>query len=57
MNIDTYDKILGGIFASLSAGTFLGMLTRLPLHYGAGGGAAISMILMYYGMFRKGPIG
>ncbi|MFB6116394.1 MAG: hypothetical protein ABEK10_02670 [Candidatus Nanosalina sp.] len=57
MEIDTYDKILGGILASLSVGTSLGFFTGLPLYYGAGGGAAVSMGFMYYGMFRKGPVG
>lgn len=57
MSIDTYDKILAGIFASLSIGTSLGIFTGLPVYYGAGSGAAISIGIMYYGMFRKGPVG
>jgi len=55
--IDTYDKVLAGMFASLSAGAFLGILTKIPLHYAAGSGAAVSMLVMYYGMFENGPVG
>lgn len=56
MDINQYDKVLAGITASLTAGTSLGFLTSIPIHYGAGLGAAISMSLMYYGMFENGPI-
>jgi hypothetical protein len=57
MNTHYYDKILGGILASLAAGTSLGVFTGLPVHFGAGSGAAVSMVIMYYGMFKKGPKG
>ena len=57
MTIQYYDKILGGIVASLGAGISLSFFTRLPVHLGAGSGAAVSMAIMYYGMFEKGPEG
>jgi len=57
MDIDYYDKVLAGIVVSLGIGTSLGVFTGVPVHYGAGSGAAVSMGIMYYGMFENGPIG
>lgn len=56
MDIDQYDKILAGITASLTTGTSIGVLTGVPVYYGAGAGAAVSMGLMYYGMFEDAPL-
>lgn len=55
LELDYYDKILGGISLSLILGLGAGFLTSLPLPYGAGGGAFVAIILMYHGMFRNGP--
>lgn len=57
MDIDYYDKILAGIAISLFGGASLGFITSIPLQYSFGGGALISIILMYHGMFENGPIG
>lgn len=57
MNIDYYDKVLAGMALCLSAGASAGLLTSIPLQYSFGAGAAVSMILMYDGMFRNGPLG
>lgn len=57
MSIDYYDKVLAGIFTSLSVGTGVGVFTGVPVYYGAGAGAAVSTGIMYYGMFKNGPIG
>lgn len=56
MDIDQYDKVLGGIAASLITGVSLGALTSVPIYYGAGAGAALSMSFMYYGMFENAPL-
>lgn len=56
MNIDYYDKILAGMALCLSAGALGGVLTSIPLQYSFGAGATVSMILMYDGMFRNGPL-
>lgn len=55
VEINYYDKILLGISASLAIGGLMGFSTGIPLQYGLGGGAAISTLLMYHGMFRNGP--
>lgn len=57
MDIDYYDEILAGIALSLLAGGSIGILTTVPLQYSFGAGAAVSIILMYHGMFRNGPLG
>lgn len=57
MDVDYYDKILAGISLSLLAGVSAGFLTSLPLQYSAGAGAGVSMLFMYHGMFRNGPLG
>lgn len=56
-SLDYYDEILGGIALSLSAGGLTGYLTSVPLQYSFGAGAAVSIGLMYHGMFRNGPEG
>lgn len=55
MSIDYYDKILAGISGSLALGAGIGLLTNVPIPYAVGGGAAVSIIIMYHGMFRNGP--
>jgi hypothetical protein len=55
LELDYYDKILGGISFSLLLGLGAGFLTSLPLPYGAGAGAAVAIVLIYHGMFRNGP--
>jgi len=55
LDLDYYDKILGGISISLIAGSCIGFLTNVPLPYGVGAGALVSLVLMYHGMFRHGP--
>jgi len=57
INISYYDKILTGILFSLLAGGSVGALTKISLAYSLGAGAAVSLILMYDGMFRNGPVG
>lgn len=57
LNLDYYDKILAGITVSLAAGGSLGALTKISLAYSLGAGAAVSLVLMYDGMFRNGPLG
>lgn len=57
MTVDYYDKILGGISLSLAAGASAGVMTGMPLPHGIGAGAAVSIVLMYDGMFRNGPLG
>lgn len=57
LNINYYDKILAGILLSLLAGGSIGALTKISLAYSLGSGAAVSLLLMYDGMFRNGPIG
>lgn len=57
MSIDYYDEVLMGIVVSLGVGTSVGVFTGIPVYYGAGAGAAISMGIMYYGMFENGPNG
>jgi hypothetical protein len=56
-SLDYYDEILGGIALSLSAGGLAGFFTGVPLQYSFGAGAAVSIGLMYHGMFRNGPEG
>ena len=55
MTLEYYDKILAGIGVSLAIGTVTGFFTQLPIRYTVGAGAAISMGLMYHGMFMNGP--
>ncbi|WP_414838322.1 hypothetical protein ACK3SF_02870 [Candidatus Nanosalina sp. VS9-1] len=57
LNIDYYDKVLAGITASLSSGAAVGVFTGIPTQYAVGGGAAISIGIMYHGIFRNGPVG
>jgi hypothetical protein len=57
LNINYYDKILAGILLSLLAGGSIGAFTKISLAYSLGSGAAVSLLLMYDGMFRNGPIG
>ncbi|MBC5793433.1 MAG: hypothetical protein H8Z69_05370 [Nanohaloarchaea archaeon] len=57
LDLDYYDKILGGIFLSLTGGTVAGYSTGIPLAYGVGAGGIVALILMYDGMFRNGPLG
>lgn len=57
MKIDYYDKILAGIALSLFAGGSAGLMTSIPLQYSFGAGAAVSIALMYHGMFENGPLG
>lgn len=54
-SINYYDKILLGIATSLSIGALTGASTNIPLQYGLGAGATVSVLLMYDGMFRNGP--
>lgn len=56
-DIDYYDEVLVGITTSLALGVSLGVFTGVPMQYGIGGGAAVSMGIMYHGMFRNGPLG
>lgn len=56
MELDYYDRILAGISFSLLAGASAGFLTTIPLQYSIGAGAAVSIVLMYHGMFENGPI-
>lgn len=55
--INYYDEVLLGIASCLTAGGLIGFTTGVPLQYGLGGGAAVSTLLMYQGMFRHGPEG
>lgn len=57
MSIDYYDKVLAGISGSLAVGTAAGLLTSMPVPYGVGAGAAVSIAIMYHGMFRNAPEG
>lgn len=57
VEINYYDKVLAGITLSLLIGTSLGITTKMPVQYGVGSGAAISIGIMYHGMFRNGPLG
>ncbi len=54
IDLDYYDKILGGISVSLIGGASVGILTSFPLPQAVGGGALIAIVLMYDGMFRNG---
>lgn len=55
LDLNYYDKILGGMAASLLGGASAGVLTGVPLPHAIGGGALIAIVLMYHGMFRNGP--
>lgn len=57
LKIDYYDKVLGGMTASLASGASLGVFTGIPAQYAVGAGAAVSIGIMYHGIFRNGPIG
>lgn len=57
MGINYYDEILAGITLSLLAGGSVGYLTSIPIQYSFGAGAGVSMILIYHGMFKNGPLG
>jgi hypothetical protein len=57
MNFNYYDKVLGGISLSLASGAILGVSTGVPVQYAVGGGAAVSIGIMYHGMFRNAPQG
>lgn len=57
MEINYYDKILGGIALCLFTGGSIGILTNIPFQYSLGAGAGVSIILMYQGMFENGPLG
>lgn len=57
MDINYYDEVLAGIFASLILGLIIGVFTSLPLVYGVGTGAAVSIGIIYHGMFRNAPSG
>ncbi|WEL19558.1 hypothetical protein [Candidatus Nanohalococcus occultus] len=56
IDLGYYDKILAGMTFSLASGATAGVLTSFPLQYTFGAGAAVSMGLMYHGMFENGPI-
>jgi len=47
MNIDEYDKILGGIATSLLAGVLTSEIAK---------GAVIALVIIYYGLFVNPPI-
>lgn len=51
-----YDAILAGIFASLTAGVSLGMLTPLSLNLSVAIGAVAAAGFMYHGMFQNAPV-
>lgn len=55
--MDYYDKVLAGITTSLATGASVGIFTGVPVQYAVGGGAAVSIGIMYHGMFENGPIG
>ena len=55
LDLDYYDKILGGIGLSLAAGASTGFLTSVPLPHAVGAGSLVAIGLMYHGMFRNGP--
>jgi hypothetical protein len=55
--LDYYDKVLAGITASLASGAAIGVFTQFPVEYAVGGGAAVSIGIIYHGLFRNGPIG
>lgn len=57
LELDYYDKVLAGITASLGSGAAIGAFTHFPVQYAVGGGAAVSIAIMYHGLFRNGPIG
>lgn len=57
LEIDYYDKVLAGITTSLATGASLGIFTGVPVQYAVGGGAAVSIGIMYHGMFENGPVG
>ncbi|MFB6191147.1 MAG: hypothetical protein ABEJ64_01865 [Candidatus Nanohaloarchaea archaeon] len=56
-DIDYYDKVLAGMTASLASGASVALFTSVPVPYAVGGGAAVSIGIMYHGMFRNGPMG
>lgn len=56
VSMNYYDRILGGIFASLAAGTSVGLLTNLSMNIGMAIGILPSLVLMYMGMFANAPI-
>ena len=55
IELDYYDKILGGMAISLLGGASAGLLTSVSLPHAIGGGALVAIVLMYHGMFRNGP--
>ena len=57
MHVDYYDKVLAGMTTSLATGASVGVLTGVPVQYAVGGGAAVSIGIMYHGMFKNGPLG
>lgn len=56
MQFDYYDKVLAGITASLASGASVGLLTKVPVQYAVGGGAAIAIGIIYHGIFMNGPV-
>lgn len=57
LNIDYYDKVLGGMALSLVSGVSLGVFTNISVQLAVGAGAAVSIAIMYHGIFRNGPVG
>lgn len=55
MDFNYYDKVLAGISISLASGAVLGISTVVPIQYAVGGGAAVSIGIMYHGMFKNAP--
>lgn len=53
--MDYYDKLLTGIFATVSAGALVGALTTAPLSYSVSAGALTGAVLIYHGMFKQSP--
>lgn len=56
LSLGYYDRILGGIAASLAAGFFLGLVGEWSITVGLFGGAIIATVFVYLGVFRNPPL-
>ncbi|NHN49187.1 hypothetical protein G9464_16530 [Halostella sp. JP-L12] len=51
-----YDRLLGGMLASLLAGAVVGFHPVVQMHQGLAGGAALATLLLWEGLFRNPPV-
>lgn len=54
--LDYYDKIVGGIAASLLGGVLVGVLTSVTFHVGLFFGAIVATVFVLDALFRNPPL-